>query len=152
MREGQGETIGEPAREVPVYGHCDVLVVGGGPAGTAAAVAAAREGADVVLLERYGHLGGLATGGLVFWIDRMNDWDGNLVWNVKSGKCPPRSICGKHPKLANMSLAQFDPEPLLGSPVVDRVRAANGVSGDFRRTRRPDDGTADIGAIESRPR
>ncbi|HEY4685149.1 MAG TPA: FAD-dependent oxidoreductase, partial [Dehalococcoidia bacterium] len=79
MREGQGETIGEPAREVPVYGHCDVLVVGGGPAGTAAAVAAAREGADVVLLERYGHLGGLATGGLVFWIDRMADWEGNLV-------------------------------------------------------------------------
>jgi hypothetical protein len=56
-----------------------VLVVGGGPAGLCAAVAAAREGADVVLMERYGHLGGLATGGLVFWIDRMADWQGNLV-------------------------------------------------------------------------
>src|SRR5262249_13889901 len=50
-----------------------------GPAGFAAAVAAAREGAEVVLAERYGHLGGLATGGLVFWIDRMTDWSGNLV-------------------------------------------------------------------------
>ena len=79
MRDGQSETIREPARDVRVYGHCDILVVGGGPAGTAAAVAAAREGADVVLLERYGHLGGLATGGLVFWIDRMADWQGNLV-------------------------------------------------------------------------
>ncbi|MBI3973338.1 MAG: FAD-dependent oxidoreductase [Chloroflexi bacterium] len=79
MRTGNGETITEPAREVPVYGHCDVLVIGGGPAGFSAAVAAAREGADVVLVERYGHLGGLATGGLVFWIDRMTDWHGNLV-------------------------------------------------------------------------
>lgn len=44
---------------------CDVLVVGGGAAGVAAAVAAGRAGARVVLLERYGFLGGLATAGLV---------------------------------------------------------------------------------------
>ncbi len=69
----------EPAREIPVYAHCDVLVVGGGPSGTAAAVAAARTGADVLLLERYNHLGGLSTGGLVIWIDRMTDWSGKLV-------------------------------------------------------------------------
>ncbi|MEW5863785.1 MAG: FAD-dependent oxidoreductase [Pseudomonadota bacterium] len=69
----------EPARELKVYGHCDVLVVGAGPSGTAAAVAAARAGADVILLERYNHLGGLATGGLVIWIDRMTDWEGRLV-------------------------------------------------------------------------
>ncbi len=66
-------TLNEPAREIPVYRQCDVLVVGGGPSGTAAAVAAARGGADVVLLERYNHLGGLSTGGLVIWIDRMTD-------------------------------------------------------------------------------
>ncbi len=69
----------ESARELPVYGQCDVLVVGGGPSGTAAAVAAARAGADVVLLERYNHLGGLSTGGLVSWIDRMTDWEGRCV-------------------------------------------------------------------------
>ena len=40
---------------------CDVLVIGGGAAGVAAAVAAGRAGARVVLLERYGFLGGLAT-------------------------------------------------------------------------------------------
>ncbi|HEU0073177.1 MAG TPA: FAD-dependent oxidoreductase, partial [Dehalococcoidia bacterium] len=79
MRVESGETIREPQRDIAVYGHCDVLVVGGGPAGFCAAVAAAREGADVVLLERFGYLGGLATGGLVFWIDRMTDWEGNLV-------------------------------------------------------------------------
>lgn len=43
----------------------DVLVTGGGPAGTAAAIAAARCGADVLLLERYGFLGGMGTAGLV---------------------------------------------------------------------------------------
>src|SRR5664280_550908 len=40
---------------------CDVLVVGGGAAGVAAAIAAGRAGAQVVLLERYGFLGGMAT-------------------------------------------------------------------------------------------
>ena len=66
----------EPARNIPVHHECDVLVVGGGPAGTAAAIAAARTGAEVTLLERYNHLGGLSTGGLVIWIDRMTDWEG----------------------------------------------------------------------------
>ena len=66
-------TIHEPARETPVYEETDVLVVGGGPAGCAAAVAARRLGAKVTLVERYNHLGGLSTGDLVIWIDRMSD-------------------------------------------------------------------------------
>ena len=57
--------ITEPAREVVVRWEADVVVCGGGPAGTAAAIAAARQGAKTLLLERYGCLGGLATGGLV---------------------------------------------------------------------------------------
>jgi hypothetical protein len=73
------KTIYEPARQVPVFAETDVLVVGGGPAGTAAAIAAARIGADVLLVERYNHLGGLSTGGLVIWIDRMTDWSGRHV-------------------------------------------------------------------------
>ena len=72
-------TVHEASREVPVHAKCEVLVVGGGPSGTAAAIAAARAGADVILLERYNHLGGLSTGGLVIWIDRMTDWEGKLV-------------------------------------------------------------------------
>ena len=71
--------VTEPARDIPVFATTDVLVVGGGPAGTTAAVAAARLGADVILAERYNHLGGLSTGGLVIWIDRMSDWHGDLV-------------------------------------------------------------------------
>ena len=78
-RPDTGQTVQEPGRKLPVHATCDVLVVGGGPAGTAAALAAARQGADVVLLERYNHLGGLSTGGLVIWIDRMSDWTGRHV-------------------------------------------------------------------------
>jgi hypothetical protein len=77
-RNGTG-FVHEAARDVPVYHECDVLVVGGGPSGSAAAYAAAKAGADVVLLERYNHLGGLSTGGLVIWIDRMTDWSGRQV-------------------------------------------------------------------------
>ncbi len=45
----------------PAEANCDVLVIGGGAAGIAAAVAAGRTGAKTILLERYGFLGGLAT-------------------------------------------------------------------------------------------
>jgi len=72
-------TVTEPSREIPVHAVTDVLVVGGGPAGCAAALAARRAGAEVVLVERYNHLGGLSTGGLVIWIDRMTDWTGRPV-------------------------------------------------------------------------
>ena len=78
-RARPAKTILEPAREIPVFAETDVLVVGGAPAGTAAAIAAARLGADVLLVERYNHLGGFSTGGLVIWIDRMTDWSGRHV-------------------------------------------------------------------------
>ena len=53
--------IAEPSRDVPLYGEFDVVVLGGGPAGIAAASAAARNGARVLLAERYGFLGGMGT-------------------------------------------------------------------------------------------
>src|ERR1700691_613962 len=104
-RARPSQTIVEPEREVPVLTETDVLVVGGGPAGTAAAIAAARLGADVLLAERYNHLGGLSTGGLVIWIDRMSDWSGrhiirglaeDLVDRLPKGAVagPPRSDWG----------------------------------------------------------
>lgn len=54
--------VSEPARKIPVVDKADVVVLGGGPAGVAAAVSAARQGVDVMLLEREYYLGGLWTG------------------------------------------------------------------------------------------
>lgn len=55
--------ITEPARQLPVYGEYDVVVIGGGPAGLAASVSAAQNGARTLLVERYGFLGGMGTAG-----------------------------------------------------------------------------------------
>ena len=62
IRDGR---VCEPAKELPVFHETDVVVVGGGPAGFSAAVSAARAGAKVALVERYGSLGGLFTNGMV---------------------------------------------------------------------------------------
>ena len=58
-------TILVPQHDVPVLTEADVVVCGGGPAGIAAACCAARHGADVVLLERWPSVGGMATNALV---------------------------------------------------------------------------------------
>jgi len=69
-------TIKEAARETRVAREADVVVLGGGPGGIGAAVAAARNGADTVLIERYGYLGGMGTGGLVTIIPLLTDVHG----------------------------------------------------------------------------
>ncbi len=68
-----GKTVREPGRDISVCYEADVVVVGGGPGGHSAAMAAARNGARTVLLERYGHLGGMASGGIVLQIPHMSD-------------------------------------------------------------------------------
>src|SRR5213592_2506681 len=53
--------VTEPSRDTPVLGEWDVVVLGGGPAGIAASVAASRAGRSTLLIERYGFLGGMGT-------------------------------------------------------------------------------------------
>ncbi len=77
MSSQQLASIAEPARTTPITHRADVLVVGGGAAGVAAAVAAARTGADVMLVERYGYFGGLATGGMITLLLTLDDGRGN---------------------------------------------------------------------------
>lgn len=70
--------------QADLVARTDVAVVGGGPAGVAAAVSAAREGASVTLLERYPALGGLASGGMVLVLDDMINGDEITVTGLAS--------------------------------------------------------------------
>lgn len=64
-------TYHEPARELPVAQEADVVVCGAGPAGVAAAIAAARAGAHTCLIEVHGCLGGVWTAGQLAWVFDM---------------------------------------------------------------------------------
>ncbi len=59
------KSLFEQEKYLPILAETDLLVVGGGPAGLAAALAAAREGVDTILLERFGYLGGTLTQAMV---------------------------------------------------------------------------------------
>jgi hypothetical protein len=86
----------EPARDLPVIGAPDVLVVGAGSAGIAASIAAARRGAEVWLVERYGFIGGLATFGLINLLLTLDDGCGT---QVVGGLCQEfvDRLDGRHP-------------------------------------------------------
>ncbi|MGZ4637158.1 FAD-dependent oxidoreductase [Oryzihumus sp.] len=85
----------------PVVRRSDVVVVGGGPAGVSAAVAAARTGASVTLLERYAALGGLASGGMVLVLDDMVNGSEITVTGIVSEYVE---------RMAKLGLAVFPPE------------------------------------------
>ena len=84
--------VTEPSREIKIFAETDVLVIGGGPSGIAAAISASRTGASTWLIERYNHMGGLWTGGMVLplyathGVDRNNkriqvmNGVGNDIW------------------------------------------------------------------------
>lgn len=63
------KTYSEPSRQIPIVRDVDVVIVGGGPAGLAAAIASARLGAQTVLVEQFGYLGGTATASLMACIN-----------------------------------------------------------------------------------
>ncbi|MBV1901769.1 MAG: FAD-dependent oxidoreductase [Kordiimonadaceae bacterium] len=67
------------SEQVPVVAKTDVVVVGGGPAGLCAAISAARNGCSVTLIERYHHLGGMASGGMVLVLDDMVNQGNEIV-------------------------------------------------------------------------
>ena len=103
-------------QELPISVESDVIVVGGGPGGIGAAVAAAREGAGVLLVEHYGFLGGMATAGEVNpfmpnhvngesldqgifeeWLDRMRVYHGvrgtSRVFDPNTARLAAEDLC-----------------------------------------------------------
>jgi 2-polyprenyl-6-methoxyphenol hydroxylase-like FAD-dependent oxidoreductase len=112
---GPGE-IEEPPRRTPVTHRADVLVVGGGSAGVAAATAAARNGADVLLVERYGYLGGLATGGLILLLLTLDDGRGR---QAIAGLCQELTE-----RLVARGAAHAPPRSLWGSDESEAVEEA----------------------------
>ncbi|HSE05140.1 MAG TPA: FAD-dependent oxidoreductase [Methylomirabilota bacterium] len=81
-------TITLPPRPATVAGDADVLVVGGGPAGLGAALGAAAAGADVILVERHGFLGGNATAALVMPLMSFHTQRGPAVPGTASELMP----------------------------------------------------------------
>ena len=102
--------VWQPARKVPVFHETDVVVVGGGSAGFAAAIAAARQGAKVALVERYGSLGGLFTNGMVLIMLATGRREESGRWTFVT-----RGICEEFMKRARAQ----------GADVCDRIPQAD---------------------------
>lgn len=88
---------------LPVTYDVDVLVVGGGPAGVAAAIAAAREGAKVLIVEQFNCLGGIATAGGHGHISTFYTWIHDVKSRIVGGI--PYEICQR---LINEGYGAFD--------------------------------------------
>jgi len=124
------ELVSEPAGTARIVAQSDVVVVGGGPAGMSAAIAAARNGAKVTLLERYNHLGGLASGGMVLVLDDM--------WDSTNREISVRGICmDMIERMAKLKLCTFPREHEWGDLPESYRRWARWGLFDFHTQKQP---------------
>jgi hypothetical protein len=112
-----------PPRQATHAGAADVLVVGGGPAGLGAAVGAARAGANVILVERHGFLGGNATAALVMPLMSFHN-------EIRAGRSRPGDV--------RLLPDDHGPgEPVVAGPLsdlLDRLFACDGAIPPSRET------------------
>ncbi|NLW86123.1 MAG: FAD-dependent oxidoreductase [Planctomycetes bacterium] len=124
------DKILEQARETSVIEDADVVVIGGGPGGITAAVAAARQGCKTILIERYGFMGGLATAGLMGPIFGYTHYNGD--GKLQLGSIPVEIVrrlqaIGGAPAddVIDWRAVQFDPE--LFKHIADAIVLESGV-------------------------
>lgn len=122
-------TVREPARKIPVVDSADVVVLGGGPSGVAAAVSAARQGAGVILVEKSFCLGGLWTSGCVLPLNntravtRDGKWS-QVVFGVSE------EVCSRLSSMGMLISAKKDtpiPDPEAAKYVLEQLVQESGV-------------------------
>ena len=131
-KKRKGMEISEPARQLPLAGEYDVVVVGGGMAGIGAAVAAALSGCRTVLLERESALGGLATIGLVnIPLDFISGISGEMMDRLRAlnAEWHRNSDPEKHKLVLDRMVLESGCDLLLVSHVVDSIMEGDAVAG-----------------------
>ncbi len=160
----------QPAREIPVMRAVDVIVAGGGTAGLGAAVAAARHGAQTLLIERDGCLGGAATSGLVALFGSASAFAhgigkevvDRLIANGASGGAFTQFEPEDFKLLALEMIQECQAQVLLHTPIVEPIVDGTTIRGVILSTKRGPSavlakvvidatGDADIAALSGAP-
>lgn len=116
LKEGRKASVfHEPARQITVIEEVDVVVCGGGPAGIAAAIAAARSGAKTRLIEFHGCLGGIWTAGLLC----------NLIEHENKGGIMQEILDALNRTGAQVSATNYDAEVM--KVILDQLCKSAGV-------------------------
>ncbi len=127
-----GKVIREPAKELPLVGEYDVLVVGGGMAGVGAAIAAARAGCRTLMIERESSLGGLATIGLVnIPLDFISGIGGDMMRRLREmdAEWHRNSDPEKHKLVLDRMVAATGCDLLLVTHAVETIMRGDAVAG-----------------------
>ena len=139
------KTITEIAREVPVIAETDVLVVGSGPGGLAAALASAREGVETLLVERFGCLGGNITAvGVegIAWYRKPNTTDVEGIGIEFEQRAKSMGATSPEPQsnseainadmfkyVADVLVQESNVTPLLHSVAIDAITEGDAIKG-----------------------